>query len=118
MEQAERREHMDAGRDAFRRGEFYEAHEHWEAVWDEADDAERPWLQGLIQIATGLHKVSQGRSDVGLRLLRSALGKLAGAPPALDGLDLGRLIADAGAAADALARGERIQPQSVCLRDA
>ena len=77
---------MAAGRDAFNRGDFYEAHELWEEVWNVIDDPERRWVQGLIQVATGLHKLERGRDDVCATLLRKALGKLAGAPALLDGV--------------------------------
>ena len=44
MDEAERQRLMEAGRAAFNRGEFYEAHEHWEDVWNEVDDPERTWI--------------------------------------------------------------------------
>src|SRR5262249_36030815 len=108
---------MAEGRDAFRRGEFFEAHELWEAVWDEADDPERTWIQGMIQVATGLHKLSRGPSDVTATWFRKALAKLADAPPALDGMDVATLRADATAVLAAIARGERPPVQAVRLLD-
>src|SRR5215831_7551154 len=107
---------MAEGRDAFRRGEFFEAHEFWEAVWDEADDPERTWIQGLIQVATGLHKLTRGRSDVTVTLFKKALKKLFDAPPALDGMDLDLVRADAAAVLAAIERGERPLPSQVRLR--
>jgi predicted metal-dependent hydrolase len=118
VEAAERTRLMEAGRDAFRAGDFYEAHEHWEAVWDVIDDPDRRWIQGMIQIATGLHKLAGGRSDLCERLLRRALDKLADAPAVLDGLDLFTLRADATALCAAIARGQRPPPASVRLRSA
>ena len=96
---------MADGRAAFNRGEYYEAHEFWEAVWDELDDPERSWVQGMIQIATGLHKLLGGRADVCLRLLGSGLGKLTGAPDVLWGVAAGTLRADAEAVVAALTAG-------------
>jgi uncharacterized protein len=87
----QRAHYMAAGRTAFNHGEFYDAHEHWEAVWDDADEPERSWLQGMIQVATGLHKLGRGRGDVALRLIGSGLGKLDGAPELLDGCQVGTL---------------------------
>jgi predicted metal-dependent hydrolase len=115
VDAAERQRYMEEGRAAFRRGEFYEAHEHWEQVWDVADDPDRTWIQGMIQIATGLHKLARGRSDICERLLRRALTKLTDAPPVLDGMNLAQMVADARACADAIARGERPEPSSVRL---
>ena len=68
------------GRDAFNRGEFFEAHEHWEDVWRELPIAERAGLQGLIQIAAGLHHLRESRPAPALKLLDKGLLKLR-APP-------------------------------------
>ena len=46
---------LEQGRVAFNRGEYFEAHELWEDVWRELAGAERIFVQGLIQIAAGLH---------------------------------------------------------------
>ncbi|HJZ87058.1 MAG TPA: DUF309 domain-containing protein [Polyangia bacterium] len=116
MDAAERRTLMDQGRQAFLAGQFYEAHELWEAVWDVIDDPDRTWIQGLIQIATGLHKLSRGRSDVTVTLFKKALKKLFDAPPALDGMDLDLVRADAAAVLAAIERGERPLPSQVRLR--
>ncbi len=115
MTDDERRRLMDAGAAAFERGEFYEAHESWEEVWDVLDDPERRWVQGMIQVATGLHKLGRFRSDVCRTLLGKALVKLADAPPSLDGIDLDRLRADAQRIADGIDRGERMDAHTVRL---
>ncbi len=86
---------MNLGRDAFNRGEFYEAHEFWEEVWNEIDNPERRFVQGMIQIATGLHKLTRDRPDVCRTLLEKALTKLEGAPDTLFGFDLAQLQKDA-----------------------
>jgi hypothetical protein len=70
------------GRAAFNRGEFFAAHELWETVWrelaGEADrDDERLLVQGLIQIAAGLHHAHQGRTRPAARLLARGASKLA-----------------------------------------
>ena len=79
---------MAAGRQAFERGDFFQAHEHWEEVWREAAGPERRWLQGLIQVAAALHQDARGRPGPAARLLARGLEKLAGAPDSLDGVDL------------------------------
>ena len=107
---------MTAGREAFNRGEFYEAHEFWEEVWNEIDDPERTWVQGMIQIATGLHKLTRDRADVCQTLLERALSKLEGSRPVLDGIDVASARSDAGALLAALRRGERPDARSVGLK--
>lgn len=97
---------MEAGRLAFNAGDFYEAHEHWEEVWLELDDPDHRWVQGLIQVATGLHKLHAGHARPAATLFAKALVKLADAPSTLDGIDVARAVAHATERARALAAGE------------
>jgi predicted metal-dependent hydrolase len=62
----------------FDRGAFFEAHEAWEERWlVETDAITRRFLQGLIQIAAGLHKlVVVGDRASASRLLAKGLAKL------------------------------------------
>jgi len=64
------------GQIAFNRGEFFVAHERWEEVWQELKGTERLAVQGLIQIAAGLHHLKEGRSDPAARLLEKGVRKL------------------------------------------
>ncbi len=48
------------GLELFNRAEFFDAHEVLEDVWRAAPLAEKKFLQGLIQIAVGLHHHSRG----------------------------------------------------------
>jgi hypothetical protein len=101
---------MKEGGAAFNRGDFYDAHEFWEEVWNEVDDPDRRWIQGMIQIATALHHVGRERLASARTLLHKALDKLVDAPPALDGWQLHRLRDDARAILRALDGGERPAP--------
>jgi len=68
---------LEPGRAAFNRGEYFLAHELWEEVWREVDDAERRlYVQGLIQIAAGLHHLQQKRARPAAGLLRKGLEKV------------------------------------------
>jgi predicted metal-dependent hydrolase len=100
----------------FNKGEFYEAHESWEDVWNELDDPERRWVQGAIQVATGLHKLTRMRPDVCVTLLRKALGKLHDAPPAWRGLDLEGARRGAERILSDLENGGRPDARSVTLK--
>ena len=44
-----------AGLRCFHSGAFFEAHEHWESVWLAAQEPEKTFLQGLIQIAAAFY---------------------------------------------------------------
>jgi predicted metal-dependent hydrolase len=68
---------LEPGRAAFNRGAYFLAHELWEEVWREMTDAaQRVWVQGLIQIAAGLHHLQRRRARPAAGLLRKGLAKL------------------------------------------
>lgn len=113
MEAGERQRLMRQGQRAFNAGDFYAAHEHWEAVWLKSAQPERRWIQALIQIATGLHHLQRGRADLCHGLLHKGLAKLEDAPPRLDELDLVRLRRDASELSGALERGETPDPRAL-----
>src|SRR5579863_6180493 len=60
----------------FHSGAFFEAHERWESVWLAAQEPERTFLQGLIQIAAAFHHFQRGNGAGTISLLRSALRRL------------------------------------------
>jgi predicted metal-dependent hydrolase len=83
---------LDPGRAAFNRGEYWAAHELWEQVWRTLDGPERTSVQGLIQLAAGLHHLQRRRLRPGTGLLRKGLEKLSrGSSPPIDGLPLDAL---------------------------
>jgi uncharacterized protein len=83
---------IEAGRSAFNRGQFFEAHELWEEVWRGLEGDPRTQLQGLIQVAAGLHHLGRQRPRPAARLLKKGLEKLRPDPPAaLAHLRLGAL---------------------------
>jgi predicted metal-dependent hydrolase len=67
---------LEPGRAAFNRGEYFEAHELWEEAWQVLDGVERILVQGLIQIAAGLHHLQQRRPRPAAGLLRKGLDKI------------------------------------------
>ncbi len=66
---------------SFHSGAFFEAHEHWETVWLAAQEPEKTFLQGLIQVAAGFHHFQRGNCAGTISLLRSALRRLSTAIP-------------------------------------
>jgi predicted metal-dependent hydrolase len=56
----------------FNRGDFFEAHEAWEALWMETAGAEKKFYQGLIQAAVGLCHFCNGNVRGAVKLYRSA----------------------------------------------
>jgi predicted metal-dependent hydrolase len=104
------RTRLAPGRAAFNRGDFFEAHELWEDVWRELAGADRTFVQGLIQIAAGLHHLKEGRPRPGARVLARGVEKLEAsaikAPTAALLRDVRLLIAalEAGGSGDLEAR--------------
>jgi predicted metal-dependent hydrolase len=78
------------GVDDYHAGRHYEAHEHWEELWqDERDEPRRAFLQALIQVASATHKAINDVAPRGsLRLLDSAAERLAPLGEAYLGIDL------------------------------
>lgn len=60
-------------------GRYFEAHEELEALWMKAGGEEKILLQGLIQLAAGLHRLKENptKTDGAFYLLDRGLLKLA-----------------------------------------
>jgi predicted metal-dependent hydrolase len=67
---------LHEGLRCFHSGAFFQAHEHWESVWLAAQEPEKTFLQGLIQIAAAFHHFQRGNCAGTISLLRSALRRL------------------------------------------
>lgn len=81
------------GIDLFNRGEFFDAHEVLEDVWRPAPDEEKKFLQGLIQVAVGLHHYSTGNKVGARSLLARADRNISSYPKGLQGVKLAALRA-------------------------
>ena len=77
----------------FHSGAFFEAHEHWESVWLAAQEPERTFLQGLIQVAAAFHHFQRGNHAGCISLLQSALRRLDTYPEAFGGVAVAPLRA-------------------------
>ena len=76
----------------FNRGAFFDAHEVLENVWRTSPEPEKKFLQGLIQIAVGLHHYGTG-NFIGARLLLGrAARNLASYPENFGGIQLPPLL--------------------------
>jgi predicted metal-dependent hydrolase len=82
----------------FNRGHYLLAQQAWEAVWTEAAAEARGFLEGLIQIAGGLHLRIRGAGTRGaVHLLSQALVTLEDYRPAAYGVDVDALVSEADA---------------------
>ncbi len=86
-----------AGLAAYRRGDFFEAHELLEPAWmGTADLTERDLYQGLIKLAAAYVHAVRGNApgvETNLRGARERLASAAAADPQAGGLDLAAVIA-------------------------
>jgi predicted metal-dependent hydrolase len=79
------------GLHCYRSGEFFEAHEHWEAVWLESDEPQKTFLQALIQVTAAFHHLSRNNTLGAASLLRRALRRLDGYPAEYAGIAVEQL---------------------------
>lgn len=68
------------GCEAFDAGRFFEAHEHWEAVWKASPSEARPYYRAMIQLAASCLKIARQEYAPARQLLLRAVKGLAEAP--------------------------------------
>jgi hypothetical protein len=98
-------ESLQQGRAAFNEGRFHRAHELWEDAWNQlAAGPTRLRVQGLIQIAAGLHHLQGGRPRPAAAVLARGLAKLTNltAPRSPDAEDDPLVVAGIGLTPPAL----------------
>ena len=81
----------ERGLELFNAGEFFDAHEVLEDVWRAAPAEEKKFLQGLIQLAVGLHHYSRGNLAGARSLLARGNRNLGAYPERHRGIDLRQL---------------------------
>lgn len=82
---------LERGLRHYRAGEFFLAHEHWEAAWLRLDEPEKTLLQALIQVAAAFHHFQRGNPEGTRSLLLAALRKLDSSTASVGGIDDPRL---------------------------
>jgi uncharacterized protein len=98
------------GLDLFNSTDFYDAHEVWEDVWRAAPRSEKKFLQGLIQIAVGLHHHSTGNRVGAKSLLARGARNLSAYSGDFGGIDLRSLLRGVADCHRALADGQPLPP--------
>lgn len=91
---SEEREKFRRGIGHFNRGEFFICHEALEEIWLTAPLEEKPFYQGLIQVAAAFHHLSRGNRTGAASLLAAGLAKLEAYPEGKNGLALEALRMD------------------------
>lgn len=75
-------------------GEFFAAHEAWEAVWLESHEPDKTFLQGIIQVAAAFHHLQRNNPLGATRLWQAALRRLEHYPPTFGDLSVTLLCDD------------------------
>jgi predicted metal-dependent hydrolase len=60
----------------YQAGEFFAAHEAWESLWLVAQEPDKMFLQGLIQVTAAFHHLQRHNLLGAARLLQAGLRKL------------------------------------------
>ena len=90
------------GIDLYNSGSFFEAHEAWEEVWLDAENSEREFYQGLIQITAAFVHVIRNEYPGSVRLLDAGISKLARYGVRKEGIELASFVAGARRARESL----------------
>lgn len=75
----------------YRSEEFFEAHEHWEAMWLQCAEPEKSFLQALIQVTAAFHHLRRRNRVGATSLLTRALRRLENYPEHYGGIEVGAL---------------------------
>ncbi|HLK10856.1 MAG TPA: DUF309 domain-containing protein [Candidatus Binatia bacterium] len=87
-----------SGARLFNRARYLAAQQAWEAVWQDATPEERGFLEGLIQLAGGLHLRTRRDGTRGaVHLLSQALITFEDYRPAAHGVDVEALVGECDA---------------------
>ncbi|MBI1750125.1 MAG: DUF309 domain-containing protein [Acidobacteria bacterium] len=87
-EGAEAREQFRQGVELFNAQKFFEAHESWEAIWLDAREPNKTFLQAITQVSAAFHHYAQGNRAGAKSLLQKGLKKLEQFPAGYRGLML------------------------------
>ncbi len=71
----------------FNQGEFYEAHEDFEAAWRQTPGEEREYYRALLQISGGFFRLSQGNAKGAQKFFQLASGWLTQFPGSFMGMN-------------------------------
>jgi uncharacterized protein len=97
-------------------GEFFAAHEAWETVWLRAQEPEKKFLQGLIQVTAAFHHLQRHNPQGTILLLQAALGRFEGYPACFGGVSVDLLCSDIREWLEALQAGAQ-EPGPVRIHD-
>jgi predicted metal-dependent hydrolase len=93
MDPERKRETFRRGIDCFNRRQFFTCHEVLEEIWLEETPEEKPYYQGLVQVAAAFHHFQNGNLRGTHSLMLRGAEKLRHYPPNHHGVDVTGLLA-------------------------
>jgi uncharacterized protein len=96
----------------FNAGNFFEAHEVWEAIWTDCHDPSRTFYQGLIQAAVCLHHFGRRNTRGARKLYHSSRRHLEPFCPWHRGMDLVALLKQMEICCGEIAHSEETFPKA------
>ncbi len=76
----------------FNSGDYYACHDALEAIWMEAPSAEKPFYQGILQIAVGFYHLGNHNWRGAMTLLGEGVNRLRAFEPDYGGVDMVKLV--------------------------
>jgi uncharacterized protein len=83
---------LAAGITLFNQGHYYECHDVLEAIWMEASSTEKPFYQGILQIAVGLYHLGNHNWQGAAILLGEGVNRLRPFEPDYHGVAVASLV--------------------------
>lgn len=83
---------LNHGIEQFNEGEFYACHDTLEALWMEANEPDRTFFQGLLQVAVGLYHLSNHNWQGAVTLLGNGINRLRPYTPEYATVDVVHLL--------------------------
>ncbi|MEL6603260.1 MAG: DUF309 domain-containing protein [Cyanobacteria bacterium J06614_10] len=91
-DQSEELTPLQKGIDEFNRGEFYACHDTLEAIWMDADSAEKPFYQGILQVAVAFYHLGNLNWRGGAILMGEGINRLRRFEPSYQSVDVEELV--------------------------
>jgi hypothetical protein len=98
-------EHLQAGLDLMRRGDYFDAHEELELAWRGSPQEERDFFQGLVHVTVAWYQARRGNRPGCERQLEKAARRLAPYASSHRGVDVDAVLAQVREAQAIVASG-------------
>jgi predicted metal-dependent hydrolase len=108
---ASREADLRLGRALTNAGDFFAAHEAFEAAWRSAEPEERDFYQGLVHVVVAWYQAGRGNRNGCERQLAKATRRLALFAPAQGGVDVASVLVQVTAAARIVESGSLELPE-------